>query len=58
MQYVKFLFIFVCLQVSRRTYPKLKEVDDVLGGSEAWKNVDSTEGRVYVKYCNNVLYIV
>ncbi|XP_067939838.1 DNA-directed RNA polymerase III subunit RPC10-like [Watersipora subatra] len=30
-------------KVSRRTYPKLKEVDDVLGGSEAWKNVDSTE---------------
>ncbi|KRT80020.1 hypothetical protein AMK59_7422 [Oryctes borbonicus] len=29
--------------VSSRTYYKLKEIDDVLGGEEAWKNVDSTE---------------
>jgi hypothetical protein len=26
-----------------RSYTKLKEVDDVLGGSAAWENVDSTE---------------
>ena len=26
-------------------YPKLKEVDDVLGGAAAWENVDSTEGQ-------------
>ena len=25
-------------------YPKLKEVDDVLGGQAAWENVDSIEG--------------
>ena len=25
-------------------FPALKKVDDVLGGQEAWKNVDSTEG--------------
>lgn len=26
-------------------FPALKKVDDVLGGQEAWKNVDSTEGN-------------
>lgn len=30
-------------RISNRTYPKLKEVDDVLGGAAAWENVDSTE---------------
>ena len=25
-------------------FPKLKEVDDVLGGAAAWENVDTTEG--------------
>ncbi|KAM3827052.1 DNA-directed RNA polymerase III subunit RPC10 isoform 1-T1 [Vipera latastei] len=29
-------------QVTSRRYPKLKEVDDVLGGAAAWENVDST----------------
>uniref|UniRef100_A0A3P8SX77 DNA-directed RNA polymerase subunit n=1 Tax=Amphiprion percula TaxID=161767 RepID=A0A3P8SX77_AMPPE len=29
-------------QVNNRKYPKLKEVDDVLGGAAAWENVDST----------------
>lgn len=29
--------------VSSRTYPKLKDVDDVLGGASAWENVDSTD---------------
>ena len=33
------------LQISNRKYPKLKEVDDVLGGAAAWENVDSTEGE-------------
>ncbi|XP_012866755.1 PREDICTED: DNA-directed RNA polymerase III subunit RPC10 [Dipodomys ordii] len=35
-------------KVTNRKYPKLKEVDDVLGGAAAWENVDSTagEGRV------------
>lgn len=27
-----------------RTHLKRKEVDDVLGGKEAWANVDKTEG--------------
>ena len=27
--------------VTNRKYPKLKEVDDVLGGASAWENVDS-----------------
>ena len=35
------------LQVSSYTCPKLKEVDDVLGGSAAWENVDETNGRTY-----------
>uniref|UniRef100_A0A7N4P8U5 DNA-directed RNA polymerase III subunit RPC10 n=1 Tax=Sarcophilus harrisii TaxID=9305 RepID=A0A7N4P8U5_SARHA len=29
-------------RVTNRKYPKLKEVDDVLGGAAAWENVDST----------------
>jgi hypothetical protein len=33
------------LQITSRKYPKLKEVDDVLGGAAAWENVDSTEGE-------------
>ena len=33
-----------CLQVSSYKFPRLKEVDDVLGGAAAWENVDSTEG--------------
>lgn len=32
-------------QVNNRKYPKLKEVDDVLGGAAAWENVDSTAGE-------------
>lgn len=39
-------YIFnVSRKLSNRTYPKLKELDDVLGGSAAWENVDSTEER-------------
>ena len=30
--------------IAQRTYLKRKEVDDVLGGADAWKNVDQTEG--------------
>ena len=30
-------------KVSYKFYPKLKAIDDVLGGAAAWKNVDSTE---------------
>ncbi|PFX28215.1 DNA-directed RNA polymerase III subunit RPC10 [Stylophora pistillata] len=33
-------------KISSKKYPQLKEVDDVLGGKEAWENVDSTEGPV------------
>ncbi|XP_014283907.1 DNA-directed RNA polymerase III subunit RPC10 [Halyomorpha halys] len=32
-------------RISFRTYPKLKEIDDVLGGAAAWENVDSTDER-------------
>merc|ERR1719347_161721 len=38
-------------RISSRTYTKLKEVDDVLGGSAAWDNVDSTE--VQCERCDN-----
>ncbi|KAL7294819.1 hypothetical protein TKK_0011748 [Trichogramma kaykai] len=31
--------------IRSNTYPKLKEVDDVLGGSAAWENVDATDER-------------
>ena len=34
---------FLSQKVSNKTFPKLKEVDDVLGGSAAWENVDWTE---------------
>ncbi|PIO22378.1 hypothetical protein AB205_0166470, partial [Aquarana catesbeiana] len=34
-------------KVTSRKYPKLKEVDDVLGGSAAWENVDSTAGSFH-----------
>lgn len=27
-------------------YPRLKEVDDVLGGAAAWENVDTTDGEL------------
>ena len=31
-----------------------KEVDDVLGGAEAWKNVDNTEVQcININYCKN-----
>ncbi len=41
-------------QVNDRKYPKLKEVDDVLGGSAAWENVDSTPGKtVYLSVIKN-----
>nr|XP_004474902.1 DNA-directed RNA polymerase III subunit RPC10-like [Dasypus novemcinctus] len=32
----------ITCKVTSRKYPKLKEVDDVLGGAAAWENVDST----------------
>jgi DNA-directed RNA polymerase III subunit RPC11 len=30
-------------KISSKTYPKLKEVDDVMGGAAAWENADSTD---------------
>ena len=35
-------------KVNNRNYPKLKEVDDVLGGAAAWENVDSTPGKCLI----------
>uniref|UniRef100_A0A8C5QYZ8 DNA-directed RNA polymerase II subunit RPB9-like zinc ribbon domain-containing protein n=1 Tax=Leptobrachium leishanense TaxID=445787 RepID=A0A8C5QYZ8_9ANUR len=45
-------------KVTSRKYPKLKEVDDVLGGSAARENVDST--KLCVTTCRlqpQILYI-
>ncbi|XP_030435087.1 DNA-directed RNA polymerase III subunit RPC10 isoform X1 [Gopherus evgoodei] len=39
----------VTRKVSSRKYPKLKEVDDVLGGAAAWENVDSTAAMLQVQ---------
>jgi hypothetical protein len=36
--------------MSSGKYPKPKEVDDVLGGSAAWENVDSTNGLFFLNY--------
>lgn len=41
----------VTKKVSSVQYPKMKEVDDVLGGQAAWENVDSTEGSPVVGLC-------
>ena len=38
--------VFPHLQVVSYKFPALKKVDDILGGQDAWKNVDSTEGSV------------
>ena len=27
---------------------KLKDVGDILGGADSWKNVDQTEGKFYI----------
>lgn len=35
----------LCDQISMRTHLKRKEVDDVLGGKEAWANVDKTDSE-------------
>jgi|UniRef100_A0A8C0ZWV0 DNA-directed RNA polymerase III subunit RPC11 len=35
-------YVHITRKVTNRKYPKLKEVDDVLGGAAAWKNIDST----------------
>ncbi|KAK7091803.1 DNA-directed RNA polymerase III subunit RPC10-like [Littorina saxatilis] len=40
-------------KLTSRRYPKLKEVDDVLGGADAWKNVDNTEANCPKESCEN-----
>ncbi|XP_073502253.1 DNA-directed RNA polymerase III subunit RPC10 [Phyllobates terribilis] len=45
-------------KVTSRKYPKLKEVDDVLGGSAAWENVDSTAELRYIpKIQAQIIYV-
>lgn len=39
-------FIYsITKKISDKRYPKLKEVDDVLGGESAWANVDSIDEK-------------
>lgn len=33
-------------QISMRTHLERKQIDDVLGGEDAWKNVDQTDGEL------------
>lgn len=33
-------------QVTSRMYLERKQVDDVMGGEDSWKNVDSTDGTL------------
>lgn len=35
------------LQITKHAKLEKKEVDDVLGGEEAWKNVQKTDGRLH-----------
>lgn len=35
-------------QMTTRQHLKRKEVDDVMGGEESWKNVDSTDGELWL----------
>lgn len=37
-------------QMTTRQHLTRKQVDDVMGGEESWKNVDSTDGT-YAEYC-------
>lgn len=34
-------------QISMRTHLERKQVDDVMGGDEAWASVDQTNGECY-----------
>jgi DNA-directed RNA polymerase III subunit RPC11 len=43
--------------VTIRHYFEGKEVDDVLGGADAWKNVDTTEGKVNVSIQYSLIFL-
>ena len=48
-------------KISKKVYLKRKEIDDVLGGEDAWKNVDKTQGQCglsYITYEAFVKFIV
>jgi hypothetical protein len=38
------------LQISKKLVLKQKEVTDVLGGEDAWKNVDRTAGVLHLLF--------
>ena len=35
----------ICVQITKKVPLQRKQVDDVLGGEEAWKNVAKTDGE-------------
>ena len=40
-------------QIEEKKYLIRKEVDDVLGGADAWKDVNTTEKKCEIKNCSN-----
>jgi hypothetical protein len=51
---VQHVFLPLWLQMKKKLPLARKEVDDVLGGDEAWRNVDKTEGERFVTLCMRV----
>lgn len=49
----------MCLQITKHAKLQKKQVDDVLGGDEAWKNVQKTDGKSFRRLrgscCSNAL---
>jgi len=45
------LTLFRTEQYMERTYLKRKQIDDVMGGADSWKNVDSTAGASLSLHC-------
>ena len=43
---------FIFSKVTKKVTLQRKKVDDVLGGAEAWKNVDQTEGYILLLVAN------
>lgn len=41
---------FKSFQYTERTHLSRKEVDDVLGGEDSWKNVDKTDGELEISH--------
>jgi hypothetical protein len=47
------------VQMTSRTHFDRKEVDDVMGGEEGWKNVDQGEGTSrWILFCSNPSHLL